>query len=114
MIVTQAARTFYFTWALMKAVKYYLGNMIDEKEVSYSLKAEFKILTNRITTLQKEAINSLGKQDGDTWQREYTDRDYQVFASVLTRMVDMNESQRAILEEFTEQLCKGEIKAVAA
>ena len=114
MLVTKASHTFYFTFALLKASKYYLSDLIAEKEVSMSLKRDFRIIINRITDLEKTALNHLAKRDSETWAKEWSDRDFQVFASVFSIMNDLDEERRLMLEQFAKQLQGGEIKAEAA
>lgn len=111
MIVSKAAHTFYFTFAMMKAVRYYLYNLIEEKEVSMSLKADFRTIIRRIDDLEKTAYRSLSKDESDIWGKEWKERDYEVFASVFSAMNDMTEEQRAVMEEFAFQLKNGEVKA---
>lgn len=104
-----AASTFYHTYALLIASRYYMNDLIDSKEVSFSLKRDLRTLCNRISDLERSANNTLKGAEHAQWKREWTDKDFQVFASVLGKMVDMPEDKRAVLEEFATELDHGNV-----
>lgn len=110
MKITKEASVFYFTYALLMASRYYLKYLIDSKSVSQGLKRDLKIIVNRITDLEKTANRSLEDKEAQSWRREWTERDYEVFASIFSKMNDMDEERRGILEEFADQLMQGNVK----
>ncbi len=110
MKVSKDAQTFYFTYALLKASRQYLKYLIDSKDVHYSLKQSFQLIINRIADLEKVCNRSLDDGNAKTWSKEFSERDFQVFASVFAMMNEMDEEKRSILEEFANQLQKGEVQ----
>ena len=113
MEIKKEASVFYFTYALLLASRHYLQYLIESKSVSQGLKRDFKIIINRITDLDKTANRSLDDKEANTWRKEWTEKDYEVFASVFSKMNDMDEEKRLMLEEFADQLMRGEIKVEA-
>lgn len=108
--ITKEASVFYFTYALLRASKYYLQYLIDSKSVSGTIKANLRNISNRINDLDRTAKNDLDEKDYSEWQREWTDKDYEVFASVFSEMNDMDEGKRRVLEEFAKELSKGNVR----
>lgn len=109
-MTTYAATTFYQTYALLMAARYYIKDLIEHKDESRGLKSDFQLLCNRITDLERTSNQSLDAKDAASWRREWTEKDYLVFASVLGKMCDMTEEQRAGVEEFVIQMAEGNIK----
>lgn len=108
--ITKEASVFYFTYALLRASKYYLQYLIDSKSVSGTIKANLRNISNRINDLDRTAKNGLEESEYAQWQREWSEKDYEIFASVFSEMNDMDESKRMILEEFAKELSKGNVK----
>ncbi len=113
-LITKEAHTFYFTYALLMACRKYLNNLIESNEVHFSLKREFKTVVNRITDLDKLCLRSLDDGDSNAWKKEWTQRDFEVFASVFMMLNDMSEEQRSVMEEFATQLMAGNVNAQLA
>lgn len=109
-MTTYAATTFYQTYALLMAARYYINDLVNHKDVSFNLKRDLRLLCNRITDLERISKQSLNATDAAAWSREWTEKDYLVFANVLGKMCDMTEEQRAGVEEFVIQLEAGNIK----
>jgi hypothetical protein len=114
MKVQKEASVFYFTHALLLAAKHYMSFLMESGVVAYNLKQDFKILSNRITDLEKKCVRSLEGKESQQWVKEWSERDYEVFASVFGLMADMNEGQRNVLEQFATELSKGMAKAEIA
>ena len=101
---------FYFTFALLLASRKYVNDLIESKDVGYGLKRALRIISNRITDMEKEAIRSLDTEDAKKWKKEWSDRDYEMFANIFTLMTHMDEERRNVLEMFTEQLAAGNVE----
>lgn len=110
--ITKEASVFYFTYALLRASKYYLQYLIDSKSVSGTIKANLRNISNRINDLDRTAKNGLEEKEYAQWQREWSEKDFEVFASVFSQMNDMDESKRSALEEFATQLADGKVRVV--
>ena len=116
MKVTTEAHTFYSMIALLKVTDRYSDYLLQSGEVSYGLKPTIKILQNRIKDLSKGIDEFLAKKhpnDAQTWKKEWNDKDFEVYGSILFILNDMNEQQRATAEQFMQELQKGTIKAVS-
>lgn len=114
MKVTKEANTFYALMALLKVAKNNIEYLCGRAEVAYNLKHTLRTLNNRITDLEKACNRSLDGSDLAIWQREWTERDFEVYGSILCNLNDMSEEQRAVAEQFMEELKKGNVKAEAA
>ncbi len=102
---------FYSTYAMLMASRYYLSHLIESKQVHFTLKREFKILVNRINDLDAMTSRSVGSEaDNQEWKRQWTEKDYMVFASVFELMNDMSEEQRAAVEEVCQQIKLGNVR----
>lgn len=97
-----AASTFYSMIALLKVVNRYANYLSDSKEVGYNLKAEIRLLQSRIKCIDRRAADVLG-EDAALWQSQWTDKDFEVFASVLFSLIDMDEQQRSVVEQFVTE-----------
>ncbi len=111
MKITKEASTFYYTVAMLKTCKRNLQYLVDSRAVGQYVKHDFKTIINNIRHLERECVNVLDADAAKRWEREWTEKDYEVFANVFGMMNDMDEQQRATLEEFTEHLVAGNIKA---
>jgi len=108
-IIQKEASTFYFTMALLKVVKRNIQFLLDSQAVAQNLKRDLKIMSSMIGGLERTCNASLSAGESAQWQREWTDKDYEVFAGVFGVMCDMTEEQRAAMEEFANQMAAGDI-----
>ena len=111
---TKEAHTFYAMLALLKTGKYYGEYLIGHEAVAMSLKQAIRTICNRITDLEKGCSRSVDTKDAEVWRKEWTEKDSEVYSSVLFSMNDMSEEKRAILEQFAGELLKGTVKMEAA
>lgn len=114
MKVTREASTFYSMMALLKVVNHYAEYLCSSGEVVKNLKRDIRLLQNRIKDLDRTCNRSLEGSERQQWQKEWTEKDFEVFSSVLFVMADMSEEQRNIAEEFMNELKAGNIKVEAA
>ena len=106
------AQLFYSSCALLFTARYELSELVGSDNVAQNLKADIKVLIGRINYLERTANNSLKGVDKNIWASQWSDRDYASFAEVLRIMCDMNEEQRAEMEQIAKELQKGDIKIV--
>ena len=109
---TPAAYQFYNMMALYKIGNKFATNLIEEKNVAPALKQELGYVVNKIRNFERKALANQVQSDQSVWNKEWSERDYEVFNAVFMYMADMNEEQRSAVEEFTQQLSKGEVKIV--
>jgi hypothetical protein len=110
MQITKEASTFYYTYALLMCAYKGMEFLIESREVSYSLKNDMKILMNKIRHIDSASKRSLNNPDAAVWSAQWNDRDFEVYGNVLGLMNDMSDEQRAVLEQFAQELLTGNVK----
>jgi len=113
-VVTKEASVFYTLVALLKVSNRYADYLCDSGEVAYTLKSDLRRLQNRIKDLDSKCNNSLDGNDADLWRKEWSEKDFEVYSSILFTLADMNEEQRSVAEQFMMELKKGNVKVELA
>lgn len=107
----ETASTFYAANTLLAVAEKYLAYVNDAKGVSQGIKYDMNQLRNHINRfIAQSAFRSDRASDVAEWKRQFTEREYQSFGSVLMLMVEMSDEQRMIIENFAEQLSIGQAK----
>lgn len=114
MTITKEASTFYFTYAMLLLCRKYLNDLIASQAVAHNLKQDLRILVNKITHIERIANKSLENKDAETWRKEWTERDYEVFANIFGILNDLPEDRRMIAEDFMIELSNGNVRAEIA
>lgn len=106
--ITKEADTFYFTYGLMKTVRFYIDYLKKQKAVHSTMKSELNHVDNRLSAFIRMVDDSLPDNVVNIWKTEWEDKDYMTFSQVLRYMSNMSESNRAEVESLAEKLWKGE------
>lgn len=102
--VTKEADTFYFTYALMKALRFYIEYLREQGVVHYTVKDELKLIDNRLKAFTRNVTGSLPAEVQHVWDIEWTEKDYLIFSQVFRYMTNMDEDKRMQLEQYAEKL----------
>ncbi len=102
--VTKEADTFYFTYALMKALRFYIEYLRVQGVVHYTVKDELRLIDNRLRAFTRNVTDSLPEEVQQVWDVEWTEKDYLIFSQVFRYMTNMDEDKRMQLEQYAEKL----------
>lgn len=102
--------TFYSMMTLFRIGKDYAKYLIAREGISKSLKMDLTVISNKIAFVERTCLNSLANEERAAWQREWTEKDYEVYGSILFALNDMNEEKRAMVEHFVTELAKDNVK----
>lgn len=106
--VSKEAHLFYSNVALLKCVRRFSDFLIESNAVHYNLKASLRQLLGYMNRFDGEVSNSVEESDKGTWNKEWSERDFEVYSSVNSSMNNMNEQQRETLEQVATAILKGE------
>ena len=105
---TTDARQFYSMIALMRVASYFGKDLIKSKSVGPAIKQDLHYTVLKMEGFETKAFSTAPQEAKKIWLKEWQDRDYIVFASVLSLMSEMNEEQRSVVEQTCEAISKGE------
>lgn len=114
-VVTKEAKAFYSMIAMFVCasdIGEYIVNS-PEPTVVPAIKDKIRGINGTIRRFMGQMLKKLPEKDVALWKKEWIDRDYNVYQSVFSMMSDMTDEQRLGVEEFCEQVLKGNIKMVA-
>ena len=102
--------TLYCAHALLKTAAEFLDHATDGMPKMYGFKQRTNNLIKQIRTYTTERHDVMDLAAYKIWIREFSQREYQSFAYVLTEMADMTDEQRLIVEQFVTQVKLGNVK----
>lgn len=114
MNITKEAHTLYALMNLLKISSNYIDYLNGSPDVPKPLKQDLTAVKKKVKILSDKCSRSLRGDDRKKWQREFTERDYEVYGNILFLLNDMSEEQRSVAEQFMEELSKGNVKMEAA
>jgi hypothetical protein len=97
--ISQEAHTFYCLTIMSNIITNWSDYLIGSGLVHNNLKLSLKKLKNRVLEMQKECKKSLPANESEKWHTDLTERDIEVYSSVLFMLNDMTEDQRAAFED---------------
>lgn len=109
-VITKEASTFYSLMAMLKISGNFIDFLVSSKSVARSLKFDLNQLRNNINRIDRICNQSLEGSEAQQWRREWSDRDYEVYSSILFSLNDMSEEQRSIMEQFAIELQRGNVE----
>lgn len=110
--ITKEASVFYSMMSLFKVACNYGDFIVGSAKVGDRIRKELGYVTAKFRLFERKISAEAPVEVRAQWDKEWTDRDYEIFASVFFKLADMNEQQRAVVEEFCAQVEQGKAHAV--
>lgn len=110
---TNDATVFYSMCALLKTAQLYGSYLTESKQVHGTTKMEINAFNRQIHNFLVKMCEGMPDKDRTLWMQEWNNKDFQAVTNIMTNVIDMNDYQRSIMEEFTEQLKAGKVNAIS-
>ncbi len=95
--------------ALLKCAEVYKDDLVEANGVAFDVKNELNHLFRRFKLFHEKVTSDMPDTARKMWNEQW-ERDFLVYASIFESMTNMNDQQRSVLEDFTKELEKGEVR----